>query len=153
MPRVGNEIRNRFPYAFSEYRYPGAPSFELHYIGQENFRIGNTEITPIEVMHNKLPILGYKFKNLAYITDASFISEAEQEKLLNLDYLIINCLRKSDPHDAHFILPKILELVEKLKPETTYLTHISNRFGFHDEIENELPDNIHPAYDGLVIDF
>ena len=153
LPRVGKEIKNRFPYAFTEDKYPGAPSFEITEIGNEPFIIENTEITPIQVIHYKLPILGYKFKNLAYITDASFISEEEQEKLKNLDVLIINCLRKDEPHVAHYILPEILELVEKLQPKTTYLTHISNRFGFHDEIEAMTPMNIHPAYDGLEIEF
>ena len=153
LPRVGKEIQNRFPYAFTEDKYPGAPSFEIKEIGNEPFIIENTEITPIQVIHYKLPILGYKFKNLAYITDASFISEEEQEKLKNLDVLIINCLRKDEPHVAHYILPEILELVEKLQPKTTYLTHISNRFGFHDEIEAMTPANIHPAYDRLEIAF
>ncbi|MFN3772018.1 MBL fold metallo-hydrolase [Cloacibacterium normanense] len=153
LSRVGKEIQNRFPYAFTEDKYPGAPSFEIIEIGNEPFIIENTEITPIQVIHYKLPILGYKFKNLAYITDASFISEEEQEKLKNLDVLIINCLRKDEPHVAHYILPEILELVEKLQPKTTYLTHISNRFGFHDEIEAMTPINIHPAYDGLEIAF
>ena len=153
LPRVGKEIKDRFPYAFTEDKYPGAPSFEIKEIGNEPFIIENTEITPIQVIHYKLPILGYKFKNLAYITDASFISEEEQEKLKNLDVLIINCLRKDEPHVAHYILPEILELVEKLQPKTTYLTHISNRFGFHDEIEAMTPANIHPAHDGLEIEF
>lgn len=153
LSRVGKEIQNRFPYAFTEDKYPGAPSFEIKEIGNEPFIIENTEITPIQVIHYKLPILGYKFKNLAYITDASFISEEEQEKLKNLDVLIINCLRKDEPHVAHYILPEILELVEKLQPKTTYLTHISNRFGFHDEIEAMTPINIHPAHDGLEIEF
>ena len=153
LPRVGKEIKDRFPYAFTEDKYPGAPSFEITEIGNEPFIIENTEITPIQVIHYKLPILGYKFKNLAYITDASFISEEEQEKLKNLDVLIINCLRKDEPHVAHYILPEILELVEKLQPKTTYLTHISNRFGFHDEIEAMTPANIHPAHDGLEIEF
>ena len=153
LSRVGKEIQNRFPYAFTEDKYPGAPSFEIKEIGNEPFIIENTEITPIQVIHYKLPILGYKFKNLAYITDASFISEEEQEKLKNLDVLIINCLRKDEPHVAHYILPEILELVEKLQPKTTYLTHISNRFGFHDEIESMTPENVHPAYDGLEIAF
>lgn len=153
LSRVGKEIQNRFPYAFTEDKYPGAPSFEITEIGNEPFIIENTEITPIQVIHYKLPILGYKFKNLAYITDASFISEEEQEKLKNLDVLIINCLRKDEPHVAHYILPEILELVEKLQPKTTYLTHISNRFGFHDEIEAMTPINIHPAHDGLEIEF
>ena len=153
LPRVGKEIKDRFQYAFTEDKYPGAPSFEITEIGNEPFIIENTEITPIQVIHYKLPILGYKFKNLAYITDASFISEEEQEKLKNLDVLIINCLRKDEPHVAHYILPEILELVEKLQPKTTYLTHISNRFGFHDEIEAMTPINIHPAHDGLEIEF
>ena len=153
LPRVGKEIKDRFPYAFTEDKYPGAPSFEITEIGNEPFIIENTEITPIQVIHYKLPILGYKFKNLAYITDASFISEEEQEKLKNLDVLIINCLRKDEPHVAHYILPEILELVEKLQPKTIYLTHISNRFGFHDEIEAMTPANIHPAHDGLEIEF
>ena len=153
LSRVGKEIQNRFPYAFTEDKYPGAPSFEITEIGNEPFIIENTEITPIQVIHYKLPILGYKFKNLAYITDTSFISEEEQEKLKNLDVLIINCLRKDEPHVAHYILPEILELVEKLQPKTTYLTHISNRFGFHDEIEAMTPENVLPAYDGLEIEF
>lgn len=153
MPRVNNEIKNRFPYAFSENKYPGAPSFELININNQPFFIGNTEITPINVIHYKLPILGFKFKNLAYITDASYISEEEKANLKNLDYLIINCLRKDEPHVAHFILPEIIELVEELKPKTTFLTHISNKFGFHEEEEEKLPSNIHLAYDGLEIDF
>lgn len=153
MPRVGSEIKNRFPYAFSEIRYPGAPSFQLHYIGDEIFIIGDTAITPIKVLHHQLPILGFKLKNLVYITDASDISSAEKEKLKNLDFLIINCLRKTEPHIAHYILPQILELVKELEPKITYLTHISNRLGFHQELENELPEHIRPAYDGLEIEF
>ncbi len=153
MPRVGNEIKNRFHYAFSEIRYPGAPSFQLHYINDETFRIGNTEILPIKVLHHQLPILGFKLKSLVYITDASDISSEEKEKLKNLDFLIVNCLRKTEPHIAHFILPQILKLVEELQPKMTYLTHISNRLGFHKELEEELPEYIRPAYDGLEIEF
>lgn len=153
MPRVNQEIKKRFPYAFAENKYPGAPSFELINLPNKPFLVGNTKITPIEVLHYQLPIYGYKIENLAYITDASFITDEEKQKLKNLDYLIINCLRKEEPHIAHFILPEILELVDELKPKKTFLTHISNRFGFHDEVEKELPQNIHLAYDGLEIEF
>ncbi len=153
MPRVNHEIKKRFPYAFAEDKYPGAPSFELIDINNQPFSIGTTEITPIEVLHYNLPIFGYKFKNLAYITDASYITPEEKQKLKNLEYLIINCLRKTEPHIAHYILPEIIELVEELKPKKTFLTHISNKFGFHDEVENDLPNNIHLAYDGLEIEF
>lgn len=151
--RVANEIKERFPYAFAEQKYPGAPSFDLFEIN-DNFKLfDEVEITPINVIHSDIDILGFKVKNLAYITDASKIDDQEKEKLKKLDYFIINCLRKKEPHHSHFILPQILELVEELKPRVTYLIHISHHFGFHEEVENELPENIHLAYDGLEIEF
>lgn len=150
--RVGDEVKNRFPYAFADVKYPGAPSFNIHEI-QEPFTILDTDIIPIEVMHYNIPIYGFKFKKLAYITDASFISDAEKEKLKGLDYLILNCIRKEELHPAHFILPQILELFAELKPKKMYLTHISHHLGLHDETEQELPENLHLAYDGLEIQF
>ena len=152
LERTAEEIKQRFPYAFSEVRYPGAPSFDIHLIDSD-FTIDETEITPIHVFHNQLPIIGFKVKNLAYITDASSIPDSEMEKLLNLDFLIINCLRKEEKHPAHFILPDVLELVKKLKPKKTYLTHISHKIGFYAQTEAELPDDVHLAYDGLEINF
>ena len=89
LERTAEEIKQRFPYAFSEVRYPGAPSFDIHLIDSD-FTIDDTEITPIHVLHNQLPIIGFKVKNLAYITDASSIPDSEMEKLLNLDFLIVN---------------------------------------------------------------
>ncbi|WP_292009698.1 MBL fold metallo-hydrolase [Chryseobacterium sp.] len=151
--RVGEEIKNRFPYAFADIRYPGAPAFDLHEISNEPFQILGTVITPIEVIHYKIPILGYKFKNLAYITDASFISETEKKKLQNLDILILNCIRKFDPHPAHFILPDVIELYKELKPKKLFLTHISHHFGLYDVEEKQLPEGIHLAYDGLELAF
>lgn len=152
MERVGNEVINRFPYAFSDVRYPGVPSFEMHVVNG-GFEVENQNIIPVEVMHGKIPILGYRIHNLAYITDANFISESEMEKLQNLDVFIINSLRKTEPHSSHFILPETLELIEKLKPKVSYLIHISHHLGFHDEVEVELPENVHLSYDGLEIKF
>lgn len=151
--RVGNEIKNRFPYAFADEKYPGAPSFDLHIIENKTFTILGTEITPIEVMHYKISIFGYKFKNVAYVTDASFISEEEKKKLKNLDVLILNCIRKEDPHPAHFILPDVLALFDELKPKKLYLTHISHHFGVHDIEEAQLPEGVYLAYDGLEFEF
>ena len=150
--RVGDEVRSRFPYAFSDVKYPGAPSFDLHEI-DDTFSIFGTEIIPVEVMHSKIKILGFKFKKLAYITDASFISDQEKEKLQDLDYLILNCIRREGLHPAHFILPQALELFEELQPKKLYLTHISHHLGLHDVLEQELPDNVHLAYDGLELQF
>ena len=151
--RVGAEIVSRFPYAFSEVKYPGAPSFELHDIENKPFKLFDAEISPVEVMHFRIAIFGYKFKKLAYITDASFISEIEKEKLKDLDYLILNCIRKEQPHPAHFILPQILDLNEELGPKNLFLTHISHHLGLHEFTEKQLPENVSLAYDGLELDF
>ena len=150
--RVGDEVKNRFPYAFADVKYPGAPSFYLHEI-EGNFKLFDTEIIPVEVMHYKISVFGFRFKNLAYITDASYISEKEKEKLKNLDYLILNCIRKEELHPAHFILSQVLELFEELQPKKMYLTHISHHLGIHAETETELPNNVHLSYDGLELEF
>lgn len=153
MERVGREIKDRFPYAFADVWYPGAPTFEIKLV-EGKFSVENTEVEPINVLHGKLPILGFKVKNLAYITDASAIEPQEREKLKNLDILIINCLRKEEAHHSHFILPDILEIVEEVTPKQTYLTHISHLLGFHADLEKELkPRHILPAYDGLEVEF
>ncbi|KEY19398.1 MBL fold metallo-hydrolase [Kaistella antarctica] len=150
--RVGDEVKSRFPYAFADIKYPGAPSFNLQEITGD-FNILDNDIYPIEVMHSKITVLGFKFKKLAYITDASFINNDEKEKLKNLDVLILNCIRKEELHPAHFILPQVLELFEELQPKKLYLTHISHHLGMHDETEFELPENVHLAYDGLELQF
>ncbi len=150
--RVAKEIEMRFPYAFADEKYPGAPSFELHEV-TEPFELLDTFITPVDVMHGQLPIFGYKFKKLAYITDANFIDDANMEKLKDLDVLILNALRKERQHQSHYILPEALEIAHKLKPGKTYFTHISHLLGFHDEVEAELPATMHLAYDGLEIEF
>ncbi len=147
--RVADDLKIRFAYAFAEEKYPGAPSFQLNIIDKDEFKIGNTKIQPIHVFHGKLPILGYKINKTAYITDASFISDEEKEKLKDLDVLILNCLRDERPHHSHFILPEILELNEELRPQKMFLTHISHDFKL-DKMK-DLPSNISIAYDGLEI--
>ena len=117
------------------------------------FTVLDTEITPIEVIHFKINVFGYKFKKLAYITDAGFISETEKEKLKDLDFLILNCIRKFDPHPAHFILPDVIRLFEELQPKKLFLTHISHHLGLHDVEDKQLPTGIHLAYDGLELNF
>ncbi|MCG2792663.1 MAG: MBL fold metallo-hydrolase [Weeksellaceae bacterium] len=151
--RVAKEIKDRFPYAFIEQKYPGAPSFELLEIERDFTLFDEVHIQPIDIIHSEINILGFKFKNLAYITDASEISDQEKDKLKNLEIFIINCLRKTTPHHSHFILPQVLDLVNELKPKKTYLIHISHDLGFHDEVEMELPERVHLAYDGLEIEF
>ncbi len=152
LPRVGQEIRNRFPYAFVDKKYPGAPGFDMHF-PDGAFPLFDAEVEPLAIQHMKIPILGYRLRKLAYITDASSISDETKQRLKDLDYLIINCLRRDEPHPSHFILPQVLDLVDELQPVQTYLIHMSHRIGFHAELSSELPAHIRPAYDGLEIIF
>ncbi len=157
MPLYGNkialkEIKSAFSYAFSQTKYPGLPCFKLCNIDKDQkFNVKELEITPIEVMHYKLPILGYRIENFAYITDGKTISEKEQKKLEGVDFLVLNALRKEE-HFSHFTLSEALALIEKINPKQAYLTHISHNLGLNKEVEKELPSNVSLAYDGLTIE-
>ena len=116
----------------------------------ENFKISDLEITPIESMHLKLPVFGYRIKNFAYLTDVKTISDVELKKLTGLDTLVINALR-FEPHPSHLNVDEAIEIIELLKPKKTYFTHISHNMGFHEEVCKKLPKNVTLAYDGLVL--
>jgi len=151
----GNEktletIKLEFPYVFAEDKYPGIPKMNLHQINNNAFNINGIGFIPIHLLHHKLPVLGYRIKNFAYITDTNFIPDNEFDKLKNLKVLVINALRKKK-HVSHFNLSEALEVIEKIKPEKAYLNHISHMMGLHSDVEKELPENVHIAYDGLQI--
>lgn len=151
-PRVIQALKKRFDYIFAtENRYPGAPSVKIFEIENEPFELLGKQIIPISVQHGNLPILGYRIDNLAYITDAKSVDEKEFEKLKNLDVLVINSLRKEE-HPTHFNLSETLNFIEKIKPRTAFLTHISQSMGFHEQVQKELPENIFLAYDNLVVE-
>lgn len=149
-PRALAAIRSTFHYAFSEHRYPGVPELELIPVGDQPFRINEAEIQPVEVMHDRLPILGYRVGDLAYITDAKSIAQEEREKLKDLDVLVVNALRIK-PHHSHFNLEEALQLVADLRPQRTFFTHISHLLGNHADVSAQLPPNVQLAYDGLVL--
>ena len=148
---VLNQIRSEFFYAFSEQRYPGVPHFELHPIDNEPFEILGVKFIPIEVMHHKLAVYGYRIGDFTYITDANFISEAEQEKIKGSQILVLDTLQK-ESHLSHFTLYQALDLIDKLDIPQAYLIHMSHKLGKHEDVEKELPANVRLAYDGLVIE-
>lgn len=150
--RVLNCLKKRYEYVFAtENRYPSAPNVEPIVIShQKNINLNGLEVVPIEVMHGTLPILGFRFNDIAYITDIKSMNGSEKEKLKNLDTLIITGLRK-EPHATHFNLEESLAFIKEINPKKTYLTHISELLGFHEEVQKELPKNVFLAYDGLVI--
>ena len=150
--RVVQSLKRRFDYIFAdEDRYPGAPAVTVNLIDKNNsFQLGDMEVIPIEAFHNRLPVLGFRMQDFAYLTDIKRIENQEQKKLQNLKLLVINALR-IEPHYSHFNLEEALEFAEEIGAERTYFTHISHLLGFHNEVEEQLPENIHLAYDNLKI--
>lgn len=145
-------LQREFYYAFSAIKYPGVPQLELEEIkALVPFLLFEQEIIPFEVLHYKMPVMGYRLGRFAYITDAKTVS-AESRTLLNdLDVLVINALQES-PHISHFTLEEALAFIADVKPKRAYLTHISHRFGKHAYIESLLPPNVYVAYDTLSIE-
>ncbi len=160
-PYVQDSLKMEYSYAFAEYKYPGVPEYKLHTIDEKPFSItkvlpdGTTAsltVTPIRVYHYMLPILGFRFGNMAYITDGSRIPQEEFEKLKGLDLFIVNTVRK-EKHISHFSLSEALDVIKKVAAPRNYLTHLSHQIGTHAHLESILPENVLPAYDGLKVDF
>lgn len=149
--RTCKAIRTEYAYAFDECKYPGVPKINLHLIDNEAFEVQGIYIQPVRVIHFKLPVIGFRIDNMAYITDASTISKEEMAKLTNLDLLVINALGLS-PHYSHFNLEQARAIVNKLKPKQAYFTHISHVMGLNDEVNKTLPPTIQLAYDGLTLE-
>lgn len=145
-------VRRDFYYAFTDTKYPGIPELNLNTISSEPFVVGDIPVTPVSVWHLKMPVLGFRFGNFTYITDANRIEDKELEKIRGSEVLVLNALRKQK-HISHFTLEEAIEVVQGLKIPTAYFTHMSHQIGLHAEIEAELPANIHLAYDGLELDF
>ena len=148
---VAEGIRTRLPYCFGDHLYPGVPNIRLQEIGIEPFSIEDIEVTPIRVMHYKLPILGYRIGGLVYITVALTIPDEEYAKMKQVDVLVINALRKQ-PHLSHQTLDEALRVIERVQPREAYLVHMSHHMGLTAEVEKELPPHVHFAYDGLVVE-
>lgn len=152
-PQVEKALRREFHYAFDNEKYPGVPELAIRTIGLEPFSLfSGLNVIPVEVMHYKMPVLGFRFGDFAYVTDAKTVSETEAEKLKGVKVLIVNALRKEE-HISHFNLEQALDFIAKVQPETAYLTHISHLFGTHEAIEEELPANVFVAYDGMQLQF
>lgn len=178
-PYVEESLRKEYSYAFAEKKYPGAPEWHVHEIGPEPFTISSgTEaeilewesgkgythstiqldeevrsagIIPIRGMHYKLPVLGYRFGNIAYCTDMNYIPEEEFEKLHGLDHFVINCV-KHGRHISHFSLEEAIAVAQRIGARHSWLTHLSHQLPCHEILASELPDGILPAYDGLVLE-
>lgn len=152
LDRVAESLEKRFDYIFNEEPYFGNPQVKLIRIdGNTDIEIEGISVRPIHVMHGKLPILGYRIGNFAYLTDVKNIPEAEFEKLKNLDILILSALRK-EAHLTHLTLDEAIILSKKIGAKQTYFTHLSHLMGKHEETACLLPKGISVGYDGLSIE-
>lgn len=148
---VIEQLRREFSYVFAEKKYPGVPRINPIEIKNEQFEIGSTRITPIEVLHYKLPVFGFRIDDFTYITDANYISEEELKKVNGTQVLVLNALQK-EPHISHFTLQEAVDLARRIGANKTYLTHVSHKMGRHEVVSKELPENIEFAWDGLKIE-
>ena len=148
--RVQEALKREFAYIFADNKYPGIPLINLNTISNEPFYVQDVKVIPIQVLHYHLPVLGFRIGDFTYITDANTISEQEKEKIKGSKVLVLNALRRK-AHISHFTLEQAIDLVNELKPEKAYFTHISHQLGLHDEVQQELPENMFLAYDGLSL--
>ena len=148
------DLRRRIPYCFGESKYPGVPKINLSVVEPHRpFSIGSIDVLPIQVMHGKLPILGYRFGDLVYITDMKTIRKEEMEYLKGVKILIVNALRFSPEHHSHMTVNEAMEFIRMVSPEKTYFTHMGHDIGLHEEVNRQLPDDMDLAYDGQMIEF
>lgn len=143
-------VRRDFYYAFTDTKYPGIPELNLNTISMDPFVVGDIPVIPILVWHLKMPVLGFRFGKFTYITDANKIDESEREKIRGSEILVLNALRRQK-HISHFTLEEAIEVVEELHIPVAYFTHLSHQMGKHADVEAELPDSMHLAYDGLKL--
>jgi len=148
---VQEALKREFYYAFAAKKYPGVPHLNLIEIDTDPFDVEGITFIPIDVWHHKMLVKAFRVNDFTYITDANRIEEKELNKIRGSKVIVINALRKQD-HLSHFTLDQAINLLEELQPEKAYLTHISHLMGKHEAVEQELPNFIEIATDGLTIE-
>ena len=143
-------VRRDFYYAFADIKFTGVPELNMITIDESPFMIGDIPVQPIQVMHHKMPVFGFRFGDFTYITDANRIEEPEKEKIKGSKVLVLNALRKEE-HISHFTLAEAVAMALELEVPEVYFTHISHQLGKHEDVNRELPPHIRLAYDGLTI--
>lgn len=151
-PYAKESMLQMLPYCFAENRYPGVPAIGLHEILPHKILcIGDLDIMPIEVMHGKLPILGYRIGKLAYITDMKTIDDSELPYLEGVEVLVVNALRFDKPHHSHQLVDDAIAFARRVEARRTLLIHMCHDVGLHEEVNRHLPEGVELAYDGEVI--
>ncbi|MDA8930235.1 MBL fold metallo-hydrolase [Bacteroidia bacterium] len=150
-PDVKVLLKRDFHYAFAQNKYPGVPNLNLHILDNEPFMVNDVQLTPIEVLHYKLPVFGYRIGDFSYVTDVNYISPTEKEKLKGSKVLVLSALRQSE-HISHYSLAQAIAVAQEIGAEQTYFTHMSHQMGLHEEVNAQLPAGMQLAHDRLVIE-
>lgn len=149
---VQESLKREYSYAFGDNRYPGVPDFILNTIDENPFYINGIEIIPVRAIHYRLPVLGFRFGRLGYLTDANYISPESIEKFKGVDIFVISCIRR-EKHLSHFSMDEALEVCRIVGARHCFLTHMSHQLATHSELSGLLPEGVEPAYDGLSLTF
>ena len=150
-PHTAERLRTRMPSCFVDHSYPGVPNIPLQEIEENRtFLINHIPVTPLRVMHGRLPILGYRIGNIGYITDMLTMPDVSYEQLRQLDVLVVNALRIA-PHPTHQNLAEALDTARRIGAKETYFIHMSHHIGLQAEVERQLPPHVYFASDGLEI--
>lgn len=151
---TADELRHTIPYCFAEHKYPGVPNINVRVISpHDRFMVGDMSVIPVRIMHDKLPILGYRIGDLLYITDMKTVDEREFEYFGGVKVLVVNALRYEPEHHSHLTVGEALAFAERVGAERTFFTHMGHDIGLHDEVNMALPENVRLAYDGQVVEF
>ncbi len=145
---VLESVQKEFSYAFDDNKYPGVPDIQLHKIDGVPFAIGDIPLVPISALHHQMPVYGFRTGDFSYLTDANFIEDKELDKMKGSKVIVLNALRK-EKHISHFSLDEAIDILQYLKPEKGYITHISHQMGLRSEIEKNMPAGLSLAHDGL----
>ena len=145
-------LHREFSYVFAEHKYPGIPEIRLHDIPDSTFMVGDIPVSPINVLHHKMPVLGFRFGKFTYITDANFIEDGEKKKIESSEVLVLNALRLHK-HLSHFTIQEAIDLADEMKIPQAYFTHLSHQLGKHEEVSLTLPEGRALAYDLLCLQF
>ncbi|MBI4445386.1 MAG: MBL fold metallo-hydrolase [Acidobacteria bacterium] len=148
-PATIREIKVTFRYFFEEHPYPGIPQLDLIPIDGP-FRVGDLTFQPVEVFHGKLPVLGFRIGDFAYVTDVNLIPEEGLRRLKGVRYLVLDGLRHRS-HPTHFSLSEAVEMAKVIQADQTFLIHMCHDVD-HQQVNAALPGSVQLAYDGMILE-
>lgn len=149
--RVTDILSLKYDYMFNDHKYPGVPDIDLITLHRTPFYVADLKVVPIRLFHYKLPVLGFRIGDMAYLTDFTIIEASELQKLEGVKVVVIDALRKTK-HISHLSLDEAIEIARKIDAPRTVFTHISHQMGLHAEVNPQLPEGMELGFDGMMLE-